>query len=553
MLLIDQNPQTAGLTAEMLRTSGPEGLVLTRAEQLKDATQELLEYGASCVVLALRSTDGLASLEQLRTSAPDVPVLVLSDRADDALALDAIRAGAQDYLVGSEVNATLLRRAVRYAIERNRAELQLAQRALHDPLTTLPNRALFLDRLSVALDRSRRTGASVAVLFLDIDDFKQVNDSLGHAAGDRLLEQLAHRLRSMLRPMDTVARFGGDEFTFLFEELSSEREALLIAERISRAAELPVPGPEAEMRITVSIGITLVRDPASAPETVIREADAAMYRAKELGPPRYELFDQTARERATRRIERETALRRALEGSELRVLYAPRVSLRGEARVVGFQALVRWQHPERGLVGPEEFMPLAEESGLAVPIGQYLAAEALRAQLRWRELGHDLTISISLSPRQLEDVGLLSTLTAADPGPTSVNVEVGQAGVTERLAAVLPVLEGLRAAGVGLTLADFGTGDSSIQSLMRLPVAVLKLHESFIQSLEREPHRQPLLAAMVALAHALRRTALADGVQSEAQLERVRAAGCDGAQGILFGAPVTAEEAATLVPRPVGG
>ncbi len=310
----------------------------------------------------------------------------------------------------SDLNPSILRRSVLAAIERKRSESQLAHRALHDELTGLPNRALFLDRLGVALDRSRRTSASVAVLFLDVDNFKEVNDSLGHAAGDRVLASLAERLRAMLRPMDTVARFGGDEFTFLFEELASEREVVLIAERISRTTSAPIRLEDGEVTVTVSIGIAMVGDPNIPPETMIREADAAMYRAKELGRSRYELFDEASRTRAMERLELEAALRLAVERSELQVHYQPKVSLDAAPAVTGFEALVRWQHPDRGLLAPDQFLPLAEETGLMLPIGEFVLDQALRQLARWRALNPALTMSVNLSSRQLEDAGLVSDI-----------------------------------------------------------------------------------------------------------------------------------------------
>ncbi len=497
--------------------------MLARADRLEDAIQELLDYGASCVVLALSATAELGSLEQLRTVAPEVPVVVVSEQADEACSLQAIRVGAQDYLVRDELNATLLGRAITHAIERNRSEVRLAERALHDPLTGLPNRALFLDRLSVALDRLRRTAATAAVLFLDIDDFKRVNDSLGHAAGDRVLHQLARRLRAMLRPMDTVARFGGDEFTFLFEELASEREAVLIAERIVRTAELPVALAEAETRVTVSIGITLVSDPATAPETVIREADAAMYRAKEPGTPRYELFDEASRQRAHARGEREGALRRAVEASELRVVYAPRVSLDAGGRILGFEALLRWEYPERGAIPAEEFMPLAEEAGLALTIKQYVLSEALRAHERLRAQRPDVALSVSVSARELENPGLAS------------------------------VLERSRASGLLLALAGFGADGCSVGELAGLPVDLFKLDRSLVQGLGEHAQGRGVEEAIVGLVHALGRTVVAEDVATEARLEQLRAIGCDAVQGPLFGAPVSDEEAVVLLGAQAGG
>ncbi len=355
------------LIAETLKASWRGGLVITHAEQLGDALEELLDHGAACVLLGVGAEGGdlLESLARIRSAAPDAAIVVLTGERDDERAVQAVRAGAQDLLVKRDLAPAQLGRAVRLAIERKHTEVQLAHLALHDPLTGLPNRALFLDRLSVALDRSRRTSGRVAVLFVDVDRFKQVNDTLGHGAGDRVLEALAYRLRGMLRPMDTVARFGGDEFTLLFEDLDNEREVVLIAERISRAAKLPVALDDGQASVTVSIGIATANDPTIPPEMVIREADTAMYRAKELGRARYEMFDETSRQRTMARLELEAALSHALERSELRVFYQPRIELAGRA-----PGRVRSPHPlgaPRARHDPARRVPPARRGNRARP------------------------------------------------------------------------------------------------------------------------------------------------------------------------------------------
>jgi diguanylate cyclase (GGDEF)-like protein len=480
-----------------------------------------------------------------------VAVVALTDDPDETEGIRAVSEGAQDHLAKTELNAKLLRRSIAFAIERKRSEVQLAQRALHDPLTGLPNRALFLDRLGVALDRSRRTSASVAVLFLDVDNFKEVNDTLGHGAGDRVLTSLADRLRAMLRPMDTVARFGGDEFTFLFEELDSEREVVLIAERISRAAKTPIRLDGGEATVTVSIGIAMVSDPSILPDTVIREADAAMYRAKELGRSRYELFDEASRARAMERLELESALRHAVERSELRVLYQPKVSFNDGAEVTGFEALVRWEHPERGMLTPGQFLPLAEETGLVLQIGEFVLEHALQQLVRWRAAKPEVTISVNLSFRQLEDNGLVSTLARAIHGlgvdPNGLSLELTETALTHDLDASARVLDGLKAVGVGLTIDDYGTGFSSLQSLRALPFDTLKIDGSLIGDLGRDPEQSPVVGAVVELAHALGLLVIAEWVERDEQVAELRALGCDGAQGFLFGAPVSAAEAETLL------
>jgi diguanylate cyclase (GGDEF)-like protein len=553
VLLVEDDPSDATLIREMLRATWSEALVFSHVERLAEATRELVDHGASCVLLdlSLPDADGLIALEHIHTSAPDAPIVVLTSDGDEDLALRAVQCGAQDFLIKTAITPLGLRRAVRLAIERKRSELQLAHQALHDPLTELPNRALFMDRLGVALDRSRRTSASIAVLFLDVDNFKTINDSLGHAAGDELLIGLAHRLRAMLRPMDTVARFGGDEFTFLFEDLESEREVVLIAERVSRTVGLPVILEDRETAITVSIGIAMITDPSVPPETVIREADAAMYRAKELGRSRYELFDEASRQRASERLEMETALKHAVERSELRVLYQPKVALGARADVIGFEALVRWEHPERGLISPSEFIPLAEETGLVLAIGEYVLNEALRQVKRWRMSNPSITISVNLSFRQLQDTGLIGMLNgalrASRVEPAALCLEVTESAVTSNPELAARMLEALKAIGVKLAIDDFGIGYSSLAALKQLPIDTLKIHESFVHALGSDPEQTPVLGAVVDLAHALGLSVIAEGVETDAQLAQLREIGCDGAQGFLFGRPLPEADAEALL------
>jgi diguanylate cyclase (GGDEF)-like protein len=553
ILLVEEDPCAATLISEMLRAVWRKGLLIVRAERLQDATQELLDHGASCVLLDLPATDRdrLDGLEHMHTAAPDVPIIVLCDQASEAAGLQSLEAGAQDHLLKSELDPTLLSRAVRYAIQRKRSEVELAHQALHDPLTGLPNRALFLDRLSVALDRCRRASTSVAVLFLDVDSFKQINDSLGHAAGDQVLVALAERLHEMLRPMDTVARFGGDEFTLLFEDLESEREAVLIAERISRSASIPVSLGESETSITVSLGIAIVQGPVSSPDQLIRDADTAMYRAKELGGARLELFDESSRQRASQRLELESALRQAIERSELRVHYQPTMSLNGETKLIGFEALVRWEHPERGLIAPSEFMAIAEDTGLIVPIGDYVLEQAMRQVGRWRESWPGVTMSVNLSTRQLQDPGLASRLArlidASGTDPGALCLEVTEDSVEHNPELAARMLGALKTVGVRLALDDFGNGYSSLSSLRKLPIDMLKIHQSFVRGLGNGSGDDAILGAVVELGHALGLNVVAEGVETDVQLAELRDLGCDGAQGYLFGRPVTEDEAGALL------
>jgi diguanylate cyclase (GGDEF)-like protein len=555
-LIVTGDRRTAALTGEMLQASWSDGLVVAHASHLSDATYELLAHTASCVLLDLSDVgDRIAAVEQIRTAAPDVPIVVLADRADEDEAVTIVKAGAQDYLVRSELSPALLRRSLMYAIERKRLEAQLAHRALHDALTGLPNRALFLDRLGVALDRSRRNNASIAVLFLDVDNFKQINDSLGHAAGDRLLSGLADRLQSMLRPMDTVARFGGDEFTFLFEELTSDREVILIAERIGRAVRLPIHLEEGDTTVTVSIGISIVTDPTMPAEAVIREADSAMYRAKQLGRSRYELFDETSRQRAADRLELEGALRQALERSELRVHFQPKLAFEsGALRVTGLEALLRWQHPSRGMLAPSEFLQLAEDTGLMLEIGQYVLAHSLHQLVIWREHRPDLTITVNVSARQLEDMSFVTLLsgqlTAAGVDPRSVWLDITERAASRNPDVSVRSVQALKALGVKIAIDDFGTGASSLASFKQLAIDAIKIHESLVGGLGRDPGEAPLVRAVIELGHALGVEVVAEGVENDAQLDQLRALGCDGAHGFFLGRPVPEEEVLAMLIAP---
>jgi diguanylate cyclase (GGDEF)-like protein len=553
ILLIESDPRAAMLIGAMLRAAWDEGLALTPVEQLAEDAHDPLEGEPDCVLVGLgpEGAERLDLLEQLRQLAPDIAVVALTETADERVALSAIRAGAQDSLVKSDLNPARLRRAVRHSVERKRAETQLAHRALHDQLTGLPNRALFLDRLRVALDRSRRTRATVAVLFLDLDHFKEINDTLGHDAGDRVLTKLAERLQAMLRPMDTVARYGGDEFTLLFEELESEREAVLIAERLSTAAARPIPLPDGTATVAASIGVALVSDPSVPAETVIREADAAMYRAKQVGGARFELYDETSRQRASHRLELEAELTRALERDELRVHYQPSVALDGQDDVLGFEALVRWEHPDRGLIGPGDFIPLAEDTGLVIPIGHFVLEQAVRQIARWRHDWPELRVSVNISPRQLEDTALAGVVTAmlernGSPAEALV-LEIPDCALVADPVRTMRALTALKRTGVSIAIDDYGTASSPLSDLRRLPVDAIKLHESFVWTLDDDPDESTVIGALVDLGHGLGLVVAAEGVETEVQLEQLRALGCDSAQGYLFSPAVPGEQARGLL------
>jgi diguanylate cyclase (GGDEF)-like protein len=554
VLLVSADFATARRIDELLHATWGRVQVLAHAEWDAAAAQALVDFPSCCVLLDVPADaheQAIDLLEYVGLSAPGAPIVLLSDGDDEALALEAVKAGAQDCLVKSELAPALLRRTLTHAIERKRSEADLAHQALHDQLTGLPNRALFLDRLGVALERARRSGTQLGVMFLDFDNFKQINDSRGHAVGDRLLTALGERFSTLLRPMDTVARFGGDEFTFLFEDLTSEREVVLIADRICQAASPPIDIDGVELSVTVSVGIAMVADPTVSPETVIREADAAMYRAKERGRSRFELFDEESRRRAVAGIELEGAIREAVHRGELRLHYQPRISLNAFADVRWVDAQVHWQHPRRGLLGPAEFMALAEDTGMAIPIGRFALEHALVELGSWCAYRPEMRLSLALSPGQLRDPGLASLLSdairAAEVDPGAIYLEVPEGAVGEDPEAVTATLRTLKATGVRLALRDFGSGAASFSRLRQLPIDLIKIHEGFVKTLGESDEDASIVGALVELGHALGLGVIADGVDTEAQLEQLRKLGCDGAQGDLIGPAMTGEQAQALL------
>jgi diguanylate cyclase (GGDEF)-like protein/PAS domain S-box-containing protein len=433
------------------------------------------------------------------------------------------------------------------AITRQSTEDDIRHRALHDTLTELPNRALFLDRLEQALARNRRRRSLTAILFLDLDRFKLVNDSLGHQVGDELLSSIAPRLRQAVRASDTVARFGGDEFAIMVEDIPDERLAVETAERIAAAFAKPFALRGREHFVTTSVGIALSRGRDHADE-LIRDADAAMYRAKERGGARYELFDEVMRGRAIARLGVENDLRRALERDELALHYQPLVSL-GTRAIVGVEALLRWYHPERGLISPAEFIPVAEETGMIEPIGRWVLEQACADAKRWQNARHGtepLGISVNLSGVQLANPELADVVVGAlersDLDPSCLSLEITESVLLADADSLTEVLAALKTTGVRVVLDDFGTGYSSLAYLTRLPLDALKVDRSFVNGLGSEPRDTAITQAIIAMAKVLGLGVVAEGVELPRQVTELRALGCGLAQGFHFSRPVPAAE-----------
>ncbi|WP_319431355.1 putative bifunctional diguanylate cyclase/phosphodiesterase [Mycobacterium sp. RTGN5] len=673
VLLVEDNDGDARLVQLMLEGTFGSGMELARARSLREAMAELDVEMRDCVVLDLGLPDasGLEGVRAIKHRSPMMPVVVLTGHADSELGMQAVAAGAQDYLVkGNAVDETLTR-AIRYAVlrkhaedalvrsqatlaeaqriahlgswelnlvtdemvwseelrrlygyapdtprdmddllgqlhpedaesvrgllhaaldarsafdvdyrivlpdgvtrwlrsqgrveldgasvafhmrgtvqditEQRSAEDALAHQALHDPLTGLPNRTLLLDRLTHMLGRLDRSDGSVGVLFIDIDRFKVINDSLGHPAGDHMLLAMASRLRTTLRTSDTLARFGGDEFVVLCEGLTGEEEAIGIAASIRDAMQQPLGWGKGELVVTLSIGIAMASSPLVSAESLLRDADAAMYRAKQDGRARSAVFAHSMRAKAVERLDTEVALRRSIAAGEFEIQYQPIVELRTR-RIVGSEALVRWRHPSRGLVPPGQFIPIAEETGLIVPLGAWVLREAATQAAAWRARSglESFKMAVNLSPLQVADAGLVRLVAEVIAGsglpPECLELEITETALMEDAAAAVQILGSLKGLGVSLSIDDFGTGYSSLSYLKRFPVDTLKIDQSFVADLS-DSNDDAIIKAVISLASALNLETIAEGVETAGSASRLLELGCGFAQGFYFARPAAA-------------
>jgi diguanylate cyclase (GGDEF)-like protein/PAS domain S-box-containing protein len=436
--------------------------------------------------------------------------------------------------------------------DRKAAEERLLHDAFHDALTGLPNRALMIDHLKLAIARNKRkSDLTFAVLFLDLDRFKVVNDSLGHMIGDQLLIGIARRLEGCVRPGDTVARVGGDEFTILLEDLTDVREAVSVAERIQEDLKLPFNLSGRDVFTTVSVGIAPGSVSYNHPDEILRDADTAMYRSKSLGKARHEMFDEEMQARTVNLLQMENDLRRAFERNEFFVNYQPIIAL-DDFRLCGFEALVRWQHPDRGLISPAEFIPIAEEGGQILQIGEWVLREACYQLQRWQEKypsDKPLYMTVNLSAKQFAQPDLVDRvrdiLSETKINPAFLKLEITESVVMDDFETAAAMLSQLRALGVRLSIDDFGTGYSSLTYLHRFPIDTLKIDRSFITRLDKE--NVEIVRTILMLAENLGMDAVAEGVETQEQMALLRNLSCQSGQGYFFSKPVNITDAEAII------
>jgi diguanylate cyclase len=551
VLLIEDNPGDARLIREMLAEGqAPLQFRLKHADRLARGLEALAQKDTSLVLLDLSLPDshGLETFAKVYAHSPKVPIIVLSGNDDQQLALYAVKSGAQDYLVKGKIDRELLLKAMQYSIERKRYQEELERQANYDGLTGLPNRHLLHDRLRQAVFTQRNT-RSIAVVFIDLDHFKVINDSLGHNFGDEVLRHVGERLLASVRDGDTVARLGGDEFVLILSDQTREEVIFRTMRRLIQKVSEPIVIGDRELNITCSAGISLYPQDGPDVQTLLKNADAAMYRAKSQGRNTFQFYTAEMNELANERLSMEQSLRRAIERDELLLHYQPRVNL-ATGKVAGCEALVRWRHPERGLILPDRFIPLAEETGLIVPIGEWVLRTACAQGRAWRRMGYEPVISVNLSARQLWGGGLVrlvGEIVAKTGMADHLELELTESMVMHDAENVIQTMQGLKALGVRLSVDDFGTGYSSLSYLRRLPLNALKIDGSFVRDISSGGEDQGIIAkAVISLGHSLHLKVIAEGVETEAHRDFLIEHHCDEMQGFLISRAVPPEECEKL-------
>ena len=544
ILLVEDNPADAQLLREFLAEVENTDFELVRVERLGDALQRLGNERFDVMLLDLSLPDAQGLETVTRAYKQGAPIVVLTGLDDKTLAINALRAGAQDYLVKGQIAAPLLERSIRYAIERHRSEEMIEHYAYYDRLTDLPNRNLLYDRLQQAILAAHRENKLAALLIADVDRFKEINGAVGHQFGDQLLHQIGPRLKATLRESDTVARLGGDEFAMLLPSVADAGAAIEVASKVLKALEDPFLIAGLNIQIEASIGIALFPEHGIDADTLFKRADVAMYMAKETRNG-YALYSAENDPNSSHRVTLMGELRRAIIEDQLFLLYQPKIDLK-TGRVRGVEALVRWRHPQAGIRMPDNFIPLAERTGLITPLTVWVLDKALRQCHAWHQEGLTLGMAVNLSRRNLQAQKLpdqiAGMLEANGVSPADLELEITESSIMANPVRAMEVLSRMTSMGLQFSLDDFGTGHSSLAYLKKLPVNEIKIDKSFVTKMVAQAEDVAIIRSIIDLGHILGLKVVAEGVEDRVTLDKLIALGCDMAQGYFICRPISAEE-----------
>ncbi|HEY3328136.1 MAG TPA: EAL domain-containing protein [Novimethylophilus sp.] len=557
ILLVEDNPGDIRLVTELLAEGGDRQFNLLAADRLESALLMLERHDITAILLDLLLPDGtgLETLYTIHAAALNVPIVVLSNLADERLAVQSVQYGAQDFLVKDHVNSHLLMRSLRYAIERKRMEERLNHLAHHDSLTGLSNRKHFYDRLKNAMALARRQESQLALLLLDLNDFKPINDTLGHHVGDLLLQGVAQRLRECIRETDCVARIGGDEFTMILTGMRSEEDAVTATCKIMEAMQRPFLVNDFSLDVSVSIGISLYPSDADNLETLVRHADTAMYQAKAESNVRnaYRFYSSSMHFKASEERELQHELSNALARSEFTIDYQPQVDVR-TGRINGMESLLRWRHPQRGLLLPGQFINALESSPLILEVGEWVLRTACTQSRVWQETaGAPVMMSVNLASRQLMQENFADMVAAilqeTGLAPQWLELDIPEHALWEDEERAFEQVSKLNLLGVKLALDNFGNGRASFYYLRKFPFHAIKLDRRLTQDASTTAEGADLARAVIQIAHVFRMKGQAGGVETAEQLDVLRDLACDDAQGYLYCHPLPSEAATELLQR----
>jgi len=550
LLLVEDDHKEALKINNMLKEGLQNQYTLEQRLSVSEALDLVQQETFHAIILDLHLPKGQSfeSIPQFIQYCPAAPILILSGVEDEEQAIHAVKSGAQDYLIKGQTSSSTLCRAIRYAMERHRATQRITQLAHYDHLTGLANRGLFYERLNCAVARCNRNDMAIALMFLDLDHFKAINDTLGHECGDSLLKTVATRIKKCIREIDTGVRLGGDEFAVLLEQIVSVEDVSAVAERVLHLLAQPIIVNHHQFQVTGSLGITIYPWDSANPQELLSHADAAMYRAKAQGGNNYQFYTAGMKTAGLDGSTLKVELSRALAKKEFLLHYQPQMNLRTK-QIIGMEALLRWHHPYQGLIGPNQFIPQAEENGMIIPIGEWVLRAASKQAKYWEKQGFPSPqVAVNLSARQIHQGNLPALISdilkRSHLDPENLKLELTETFLIYETTDTLKTLRELKAMGVHLFIDDFGAGYASLRYLKSFPVDGIKLDQSLIQQLPHNTNDAAIVQAVISLGKAMGLQVIAEGVESQEQVDFLEEHGCDAMQGYWIAPPLPAHESA---------